>query len=135
MIPILSDILKIGGGIIDKIWPDANTKEQAKTQFNTLLIEQAMTEQKLLFQDTEGAREMYKAELAAANVPAWARAIQVLGRPFTLYATVIMYIYSKVSIHLGLPLIVLSDMDYYLIGSVFVSLFGARTIEKMKGKQ
>jgi len=132
-IPLIGEILGIAGKAIDKIWPDASTKEQAKSDFQIALLKQAMDENSLLFQDTEGARAAYIEELRAANTPSWARAIQVLGRQFALYATVSLYVWSKISVTLKLPAIPLNDRDYYLIGVVFVFLFGARTIEKLRG--
>ena len=134
-LPILSDVIALVNNGIDKIWPDAGTKEQAKVQMQGLIMSQAMEKKRLLFQDTEGARKAFIEELRAQNVPKWARAIQVLGRQFTLYATVAMYIYSKISIQFNLPPIDLNERDYWLVGTVFVFLFGARTLEKMLGKQ
>jgi len=141
MIPIISDVLDLAGKAVDKIWPDANQKSkleidkaQLQATLQVEMIKLAMDEKKLLFQDTDSARDAYTEELKAQNVPAFARAIQVLGRPFALYATVGMYVYSKLSPVFGGPEIALSDPDYYLIGTVFVFLFGARTLEKLKGK-
>ena len=146
-LPIIGEVLELVNNGIDKIWPDAATKEKAKIEMQGLILNQAMADKKLLFQDTEGARKVFIEELRAQSVPKWTRAIQVLGRQFALYATVGMYIYSKGCVHLGkllswmfgstvdLPEIVLHQRDYYLIGTVFVFLFGARSVEKMFGKQ
>ena len=134
-LPIIGDVLELVEKAVDKIWPDANTKEEAKVKIRTLILSQAMEEKKLLFQDTASARHLFEMELRAKNTPSWARAIQVLGRQFALYSTVAMYVYSKVSVQLGLPQIVLTDRDYYLIGTVFIFLFGARSVEKILGKQ
>jgi len=132
-LPIIGDVLSLVSTAIDKIWPDADTKEKAKTEMSMLILTQAMDEKKLLFEDTANARTAYAEELRTANTPAWARAIQILGRQFALYFTVALYVWSKISVTFGLPEIPLADRDYYLIGCVFVFLFGARTIEKLKG--
>lgn len=139
-IPIISQVIDLVDTAIDKIWPDASTKEQAKAQMQVALVQQAMQDRKLLFEDTEGARELFKAELEAQNVPSWVRGFQALARPFTMYITVLMYTYVKISPTVGswmgvsIPTLTLSEWDYYLIGAIFVFLFGARTIEKMAGK-
>jgi hypothetical protein len=139
--------LGVLGPAIDKIWPDkadalaAETeKEGFKTKLQLAVIQQALQEKSLLFQDTEGARKVAIAELTAKQVPSWARGIQVMGRPFALYATVSMYIWAKIGPLVGqllgreVPAISLSQPDYYLIGTVFCFLFGARTLEKLKGR-
>lgn len=133
-LPIIGDLLDLVSSGIDKIWPNADTKEKAKIEMQSLIMQQAMKENRLLFEDSESARKVFIEELKAQGVPKWARAFQVLGRPFALYSTVGMYIYSKISVQFGWPVIILNERDYYLIGTVFVFLFGARTIEKIKGK-
>lgn len=133
-IPIISDVLELAEKAIDKIWPDANTKEKAKAEMKMLMLQQAMEEKRLLFQDTDSARKLFEMELRAQNTPSWARAIQVLGRQFALYSTVALYVYSKISVQFHLPPISLNDRDYYLIGTVFIFLFGARSVEKILGK-
>lgn len=141
MIPIIGEVLSLVDSAVDKIFPDADTKEKIKADLKNHMMNQAMEEKKLLFQDTDSARDAYKEELKMKGVPGWARAIQALGRPFALYSTVSMYIYTKVSTQIGamigkdLPLIEMTDMDYYLVGTVFVFLFGARSLEKLRGKQ
>lgn len=132
-LPIISDVFSLVNSAIDKIWPDADTKVQAKERAQSLILAKAMEDKKLLFQDTESARQVYIEELKTANTPKWARSIQVLGRQFALYATVALYVWSKVSSTFGLPEIPLTERDYYLIGVVFVFLFGARTVEKIRG--
>lgn len=133
-IPIISQVLELAGNAIDKIWPDASTKEQAKTQIQALLLQQAMQNESLLFQDTEGARELFRAELEVQKAPSWARAFQVMARPFCMYSCITMYVWTKIAPFFNAPTIELKEWDYYLIGMVFVFLFGARTIEKIKGK-
>ena len=133
-IPIISEVLDLVEKGIDKVWPDANTKEETKVKIKAAVLEQAMQEKKLLFQDTEGARKVFIEELRAQNTPKWARAVQVCGRQFALYSTVTLYIYSKVSVQLNLPPITLNERDYWLIGTVFIFLFGARSVEKVLGK-
>jgi hypothetical protein len=133
-IPILGQVFDLVGGAIDKIWPDADTKEKAKSQIQLLMIQQAMQGKQLMFQDTDSARELYKAELAAAQVPRWTRAFQVLARPFTMYSCVGMYVWVKLAPLFDMPTIAMTERDYYLLGAIFVFLFGARTLEKMKGK-
>ncbi|WP_029689434.1 hypothetical protein [Thermoanaerobacter sp. A7A] len=141
-IPIISEVLNLVEKGIDKIFPDKTVKlqteadlekfkEELKAKLKLEVLNQAMTEQKLLFQDTESAREVFIMELKAQNTPKWARALQVLGRQFALYSTVALYVYSKISTQLSLPPIALNERDYYLIGTVFVFLFGARSVEKI----
>ena len=138
-LPIIGDILDLVGKGVDKIFPDKDKAMAIKNEMKLHLIEQAMAEKKLMFQDTDSARELYKAELEAKDVPKIARLIQVLARPFAMYSMITMYCYVKVAPLIGklfgadLPTLTLNDQDYYLIGSVFVFLFGARTIEKLKG--
>lgn len=133
-IPIVSQVLDLVGSAVDKIWPDAETKEQAKMQMQALIMQQAMQSEQLLFQDTEGARELFKAELDAKKAPALARFFQVMARPFCMYSCITMYVWNKISPLLGGPTIPLDEKDYWLIGSVFVFLFGARSFEKVRGK-
>lgn len=133
-IPIISEVIDLIETGIDKIWPDADTKEQAKAQITTAVMQKAMEEKKLLFADTDSARKLFEAELKVQNTPKWARAIQVLGRQFALYSTVSLYVYSKICCHLGMPPIAMNERDYYLIGTVFIFLFGARSVEKLLGK-
>lgn len=146
-LPIIGDVIDLVDGAIDKIWPDKDTVEKAKADVKTAIITQAMQERKLLFEDTKGARQLFEQELRAQNTPKWARAIQVLGRQFALYGTVSLYIYSKISVHIGfifnlwrdvpieLPTITLNERDYWLIGTVFIFLFGARSVEKLFRKE
>lgn len=133
-IPIISEVIDLIGGAIDKIWPDANTREKAKDQMKALVLSQAMEEQKLLFADTEGARELFKVELEAQKAPALARFFQVMARPFVMYACCSMYIWNKIAPFFGFGLFELNQWDYTLIGTIFVFLFGARSFEKIKGK-
>jgi hypothetical protein len=139
-LPIIGDILDLVGKGVDKIFPDKDKAMKIKSEMKLHLLEQAMTEKKLLFQDTNSARELYKAELAAKDVPKLARLIQVLARPFAMYSMITMYVYVKIAPLIGamigkdLPVLVLNEKDYYLIGTVFVFLFGARTLEKLKDK-
>ena len=145
MIPIIGDVLDLVEKGLDKLFPDKNVKiqtetdlqkfrEKLKSDLKMFIVQEAATEKKLLFQDTEGARQVYIEELRAKRVPSWARGIQAMGRQFALYGTVALYLYSKVSIQLGLPEIALNERDYWLIGTVFVFLFGARSVEKILGK-
>jgi len=134
-IPIISDVLDLIEKGVDKIVPDANEKIKLASELKTAVLDQAMREKKLLFQDTEGARDVFMEELRTQNTPGWARAIQVLGRQFALYGTVSLYIWSKISTMFGFPQIVLNERDYWLIGTVFIFLFGARSVEKIMGKQ
>ena len=129
-IPIISEVLGLVDTALDKIFPDAGDKEKAKMA----ILQQALEEQKLVFGDIENARELYKAELDAQSTPSWARALQVCARPLATYALVGMYVYVKLAPLWGLPAIGLNDSDYYLIGSVFIFLFGARSVEKLRGK-
>ena len=145
MIPIIGDVLDLVEKGLDKLFPDKNVKiqtetdlqkfrEKLKSDLKMFIVQEAATEKKLLFQDTEGARQVYIEELRAKRVPSWARGVQAMGRQFALYGTVALYLYSKVSIQLGLPEIALNERDYWLIGTVFVFLFGARSVEKILGK-
>ena len=131
-IPILGQVFDLVGAAIDKVWPDANTKEQAKAQVKMEIMQQAMAENKLLFEDTAGARDLFKSELEAQRVPGVARFIQVLARPFVMYSCTSMYVFNKISPLFKGPEVALTEWDYYLIGTIFVFLFGARTLEKLK---
>lgn len=146
-VPILSAVLNTVNMAVDKIWPDKGEalaaqieREKFKSELQLAVIRQALTKQQMLFQDTEGARELAKAELTAQQVPGWARGFQVMGRPFALYTTVGMYAWTKLGplagnlLGVDVPQIDLNTQDYYLIGTVFVFLFGARTLEKLKGR-
>jgi hypothetical protein len=133
-IPIISEVISLVNSAVDKIWPDADTKEKAKVEMQGILIQQAMESNKLLFQDTEGARDLFKAELEVEKTPQWSRAFQVLARPFCMYSCISMYVWVKIAPIFKAPTIVLTDWDYYLIGTIFVFLFGARSLEKLKGK-
>ena len=141
-IPIIGEVLSLVNKGLDKVFADKNVKiqteadlqkfkEQLKSELTTKIIEIGFEEKKLLFQDTESAREVYMQELKTKNTPKWARAIQILGRQFALYSTVALYIYSKICFQFGLPAIQLNERDYYLIGTVFIFLFGARSVEKI----
>ena len=141
-IPIISEVISLVNKGLDKVFADKNVriqtetdlqkfKEQLKNELTTKVIEIGFEEKKLLFQDTESAREVYIQELKTKNTPKWARAIQILGRQFALYTTISLYVYSKICFQFGLPQIILNEKDYYLIELVFVFLFGARTIEKI----
>jgi len=139
MIPLIGELLGLVDTALDKIWPDADTKEKAKADVQLLILKEAIETKKLAFVDSESARKAYQEELAAKNVPAIARFFQVMARPFTMYAMVSMYVLVKVGSLLPwweekIVLIQLTDYDYYLLGTVFVFLFGARTIEKVRGK-
>jgi hypothetical protein len=133
-LPIIGQVMDLVDSAIDKIWPDADTKEKAKTEMQAMIIKQAMVDKKLLFEDTAGARELFKVELETAKAPPWSRAFQVLARPFAMYSCVGMYVWVKVAPLFDGPVIELNEWDYYLIGTIFVFLFGARTLEKIKGK-
>jgi hypothetical protein len=131
-IPIIGEVLDLVNKGLDKIWPDADTKEKAKVEMQGLLLQQAMEGNKLLFQDTEGARDLFKVELEAQKAPSWARAFQVMARPFCMYSCVSMYVWVKIAPLFNAPTIELTQWDYTLLGSIFVFLFGARTLEKIK---
>lgn len=133
-LPIIGQVFDLVNGAVDKIWPDADVKAKIKSKLQATMLQQAMAEKSMLFQDTDSARKLYMEELRAGQVPKLARFFQVMARPFTMYACVGMYVWVKLAPMLDLPTIVMTDHDYYLLGSIFVFLFGARSIEKIKGK-
>lgn len=133
-IPILSDVLRVVDSAIDKLFPNADNKAQLKSLAQSEIIKQAMQSESLLFQDTEGARELFKIELENQKAPPWTKAIQVLARPFVMYSVCGMYVWNKIAPLLGWPAVALTTWDYYLIGTIFVFLFGARSFEKILGK-
>jgi len=146
MLPLIGEVFNLVGTAIDKIFPDQTKKQEFKAQLQQAMLAQAIEEKSLLFGDLENARDVYIEELRAKNVPKFARMFQVLARPFTTYAMVMMYLWVKLlpivawgaqfvtGRAVALPTIELGQSDYWLIGSVFIFLFGARSFEKMKGK-
>lgn len=133
-LPIIGQVFDLVNGAVDKIFPDANVKEKIKSKLQVTILQQAMDGKRLLFQDTDSARKLYIEELRADQVPKLARFFQVMARPFTMYSCVGMYVWVKLAPMFDLPTITMTDHDYYLLGSIFVFLFGARSIEKIKGK-
>ncbi|NPA52679.1 MAG: hypothetical protein GXO22_07270 [Aquificae bacterium] len=128
MIPLISDLLNLVDTAIDKVFPDADKKEEIKSKLKLTLLEQALEEKKLIFQDLQSARELYKHELQEQGVYSWVKSLRALVRPTIALSSVSFYIGAKVY---GIPL---TEFDYYLIGGVFAFYFGLRTIEKRSGK-
>ncbi len=126
-IPILSDLLELVDTAIDKIFPDASDRLEIKSKFKLALLEQALEEQKLIFQDVQSARELYKEELKERGVYKWVKSIRALVRPTIAYTSIAFYVYSKIT---GIEL---TGMDYSLIGGVFAFYFGLRHLEKRRG--
>ena len=124
-IPIISEIFGLIDTAIDKIFPDANKKEEIKAQMKIALLEQAMEEKRLLFADLQNARELYKEELREKGVWSVVKSIRAMVRPAIAYSSVAFYIYAKLQ---GIPL---TQLDYALLMGVFGFYFGVRTIEKM----
>lgn len=127
-LPIVSEVLDLVGTAVDKIFPDANKKEEVKAKIKLAILEQAMTEKKLLFADMQNARELYKEELREQGVWSVVRSIRAMVRPVIAFSSVAFYIYAKVE---G---IALSQLDYALLMGVFGFYFGVRTIEKIARK-
>ena len=146
MLPLIGELFGLVDTALEKILPDQTKKHELKAQIQQAILTQAIQEKSLLFGDLKSARDVYIEELRAKNVPKFARMIQVLARPFTTYAMVMMYLWVKLlpivawfvqivsGREVALPTIALGQSDYWLIGSVFIFLFGARSFEKMKGK-
>jgi len=128
MIPLISDLLQLVDTAIDKVFPDADKKEEIKSKLKLTLLEQALEEKKLIFQDLQNARALYEAELKEKGVYKWVKSLRALVRPTIALSAVGFYIGAKVY---GIPL---TEFDYYLIGGVFAFYFGLRTIEKRSGK-
>ena len=126
-IPILSDLLQLVDTAVDKIFPDANKKEEIKAKLKTQILEQALQEQKLVFQDLQNARELAKAELKEKGVYNWVRSVRALVRPFIAYSTIAFFILAKWK---GIQL---SNMDYAMFMTIMTFYFGLRTIEKRAG--
>jgi len=127
-IPLLSDILELVDTAIDKIFPDANKKEELKAQMKLAILQQAMEEKRLLFADLQNARELYKEELREKGVWSVVKSLRAMVRPTIAFSSVGFYIYAKLK---GIPL---SQMDYALLMGVFGFYFGVRTIEKIAGR-
>ena len=127
-IPILSEVLQLIDTAVDKIFPDADKKEEIKSKLKLALLEQALEEKRLVFQDLENARELYKEELREQGVYSWVKSLRALVRPIIALSAVVFYIGAK------LKGIELTQLDYYLIGGVFAFYFGLRTLEKKSGK-
>ncbi len=127
-IPIISEVLQLVDTAVDKIFPDADKKEEIKSKLKLALLEQALEEKRLVFQDLENARELYKEELREQGVYSWVKFLRALVRPIIALSAVGFYIGAK------LKGIELTQLDYYLIGGVFVFYFGLRTLEKKSGK-
>ena len=126
--PIISDVLDLVGKAVDKVIPDANKREEIKAKLQFAVMEQALEEKKLVFQDLENARELYKEELREQGVHPVVKSIRALVRPSIAYFTTGFYIYAKLH---SLPL---TQSDYYLFYGIFAFYFGLRTVEKKMGK-
>lgn len=127
-LPIISDILHLVDTAVDKIFPDADKKEEIKSKLKLTLLEQALEEKRLIFEDLQNARELYRQELKEKEVSSFVKNIRALVRPVIAFSSIGFYIGAKLSeIHL-------TDFDYYLIGGVFAFYFGLRTLEKKAGK-
>lgn len=127
-LPIISDILQLVDTAVDKIFPDADKKEEIKSKLKLTLLEQALEEKKLVFQDLQNARELYRQELKEKGVSNFVKNIRALVRPTIAFSSIGFYIGAKLS---GIQL---TEFDYYLIGGVFAFYFGLRTLEKRAGK-
>jgi hypothetical protein len=146
VLPLIGQIFGLVDTALEKILPDQTKKQELKAQIQSMILQQAIKEKSLLFGDLENARDVYIEELRAANVPKFARFCQVMARPFTTYAMISMFLWVKLlpvaawvaelvtGRQVALPSITLGQSDYWLIGSVFIFLFGARSFEKLKGK-
>ncbi len=127
-LPIISEVLQLVDTAVDKIFPDADKKEEIKSKLKLTLLEQALEEKKLVFQDLQNARELYREELREQGVSTFVKNIRALVRPVIAFSSITFYITAKIK---GIEL---SQMDYYLVGGVFAFYFGLRTIEKKSGK-
>jgi hypothetical protein len=127
-IPIISDVLDLVGKAVDKVIPDANKREEIKAKLQFTVMEQALEEKKLIFQDLQNARELYKEELREQGVYPLVKSIRALVRPTIAFFSIGFYIYAKTH---SLPL---TANDYYLFYGIYGFYFGLRTIEKFGGK-
>jgi len=127
-IPLLSDILELVDTAIDKIFPDANKKEELKAQMKLAILQQAMEEKRLLFADLQNARELYKEELREKGVWSVVKSLRAMVRPSIAFMSVGFYVYAK------LKSIPLTEWDYGLLMGVFGFYFGVRTFEKLAGR-
>ncbi|WP_456401121.1 hypothetical protein, partial [Persephonella sp.] len=112
MIPLISELLQLADTAIDKVFPDEDKKEVIKSKLKLTLLEQALEEKKLVFQDLQNARELYKYELQEQGVYSWVKSLRALVRPTIALSAVSFYIGAKIY---GIPL---TEFDYYLIGGV-----------------
>lgn len=148
-IPILSDIFGLVGGIVDKIFPDKDTKIKAEYQGKVLeltrdqlkadlqrnLLETAYNEKKLIFQDMDSARQMYMAELQEKDVPKFAKAWRALNRPILTTLIVGMWAFNKIIplIDPNLPHVEWGNWDSVAMTTIVGFYFGVRTAEKITG--
>ncbi len=127
-IPIISDVLQLVDTAVDKIFPDADKREEIKSKLKLTLLQQALEEKRLVFQDLENARELYREELREQGVSTFVKNLRAFVRPVIAFSSIGFYIGAKVS---GIQL---TEFDYYLIGGVFAFYFGLRTLEKRMGR-
>ena len=126
-IPIIGQILDIIEKAVDKIWPNADNKEELKAKLKSAIIDLALEGNKLIFMDLDSARKAYIAELQEQNVPSWIRGFRALVRPVIAFGVIVFYIYARVK---GIPL---TSIDDITIGSIVAFYFGLRHLEKIKG--
>lgn len=139
--PIIGDILGLLSVAVDKIFPDKDEalklgidKQKIKNELELEVMKRSMEEKKLLFQDMDSARELYKAELQKTQSKV-AAFIRDVFRPVVGFAVFGMWIYNIIApMGSGIPRLELTQFDYSIILAVVGFYFGGRTIEKIKGK-
>ncbi len=140
-IPIISDVIDLVDKGIDKIFPDKDVKigaeidkQKLKNDLELQIMKIGMDENKLLYQDMDSARELYKLELQKAQSKV-AGFIRDIFRPSVGFAIFGMWIYTIIQpIITGAPRIELTNFDYSVILAVVGFYFGGRTVEKISGK-
>jgi len=140
-LPIIGEILDLVNNGIDKIFPDKNAalkagidKDKLANQLQLEMMKIAMEKNKLMFQDMDSARDLYKAELQKSQSKI-AGFIRDIFRPVVGFAVFALWIYNIIAPMVsGLSRLELTNLDYSIILAVVGFYFGGRTIEKLKGK-
>ena len=140
-LPIIGDILDLVNSGLDKIFPDKNAalkagidKKKLANQLQLEIMKTAMQDKKLMFQDMDSARDLYKAELQKSQSKI-AGFIRDVFRPIIGFAVFGLWIYNIIGPMItGFPRLALTNLDYSIILAVVGFYFGGRTIEKLRGK-
>ncbi len=148
-IPMISELLGTIGSAIDtvadKIAPDKNIKIQTeadlekfklqlRTNLETEIMKQALSEQGFLLKDVEGARRS-EIDLARMEPPAVRYITGLLRgvfRPLVGFAILGAFIWSRFLCQFwGYSQVEFAERDYWIVGLVATFYYGGRTLEKI----